>query len=94
MAPRTFFLERPFYTLATAVNSPCLEWVSEVQPGRLKLKIANNQNLSLEEYFGKKKFKCVYNRLESYGRDSRTFQGRLKTVDSLVDYNWKAFKEL
>lgn len=63
IAPRTFFLERSFYQLKAPLNSPCQELPSLVETGKLKLKIANNQNLSLEEYFGKKKFKCVYNRL-------------------------------
>ena len=49
-------------------------------------------NLSLEQYFSKKKFKCMYNKLEHYHKDSKSFQGRLKGIDILIDYNWKSFK--
>jgi len=56
--------------------------------------VVNKGNLSLEQYFSKKKFRCVYNRLEACRGDSRSFQGRVKPIDALVDYNWKSFKEL
>ena len=61
---------------------------------KLKLKIANSHNLPLQLYFQKNKFKCAYNKLETYRNDCKSFQGRLKGVDSLIDYNWKCFKEL
>ena len=63
MAPRTFFLERPFQKLINPMQEPCTEQVTEVDGGKLKLKVVNKNNLTLEEYFKKKKFKCVYNRL-------------------------------
>jgi hypothetical protein len=56
--------------------------------------MANRQNLPIEQYFLKPKFSCVYNKLETYRQDCQSFQGRLKGVDSLIDYNWKCFKEL
>ena len=56
------------------------------------LKIVNCKNLTLEQYFNKPKFKCIYNKLENYRYDSNSFIGRLKGIDSLIDYNWKNFK--
>ena len=50
--------------------------------------------MSLEQYFKKTKFKCIYNRLENIKADSKSFQGRVKPIDTLIDYNWKSFKEL
>jgi hypothetical protein len=47
LAPRTFFLERPFFLLRKALNEPCVEAITTPAPGRLKLKIANSQNLGL-----------------------------------------------
>ena len=92
MAPRTFHLERPFYLLSKAINESCTELTSEVDNSKLKLKIVNKGNLTLEQYFMKKKFKCIYNRLENYKADSKSFQGRVKSIDALADYNWKSFK--
>lgn len=94
MYPRTLFLERPFYLLRDQLNSPCIEIVSPVQEGKLKLKIVNRQNLSLQEYFNKRKFKCIYDKLEGIKTNCRTFIGRTKPIDFLIDYNWKDFKSL
>lgn len=94
MAPRTFFLDNVCSVLREEMNRPCREEVRESEGGKLKLKIVNSKNLSLEQYFGKPKFKCVYNKLEGYRSENKTFLGRLKGIDSLVDYNWKNFREL
>jgi hypothetical protein len=95
MAPRTFFLDCPRALLPDALNRPCLELPpTPAEPVRLKLRIANSKNLSLEEYFGREKFRCLYNRLAGAREEGRTFLGRLKGIDSLVDYNWKNFREL
>lgn len=93
MAPRTFFLDTQYQLLSEGLNQPCLEQITPTDPGKLKLKIVNSKNLTLEQYFNKSKFKCVYNKLESYRSDNKTFLGRLKGIDSLIDYNWKNFKE-
>lgn len=58
------------------------------------MRISNSQNLSLEQYFSRKKYKCVYNKLATYRNDSKSFLGKLKGIDLLIDYNWKSFKEL
>ena len=63
MASRTFFLERKFEKLTKEMDEPCVETIEETDGNKLKLKVVNKNNLSLEDYFSKKKFKCVYNRL-------------------------------
>lgn len=95
MAPRTFFLDSPRTLLLDAINLPCQE-VAEggSEQGRLKLRILNSKNLSIEEYFSRERFRCLYNKLEGAKTDNCTFLGRLKGIDSLVDYNWKNFREL
>jgi hypothetical protein len=94
MAPRTFYLDRPLYLLKDALNQPQRESVSTVTAVRQKIGICNSQNLSIEEYFSRKKFQCVYNKLATFRNDSKSFLGKLKGVDLLIDYNWKSFKEL
>jgi hypothetical protein len=94
MAPRTFFLDTQRYLLRDMLNQSCIENTTQTEQGKLKLKIVNSKNLTLEQYFNKPKFKCIYNKLESYRGDNKTFLGRLKGIDSLIDYNWKNFKEL
>lgn len=64
------------------------------EPSRLKLRILNSKNLQIEEYFQRERFRCLYNKLEGSRPEGRTFLGRLKGIDSLVDYNWKNFREL
>lgn len=92
MIPRTFFLDTHYSLLPESINQNCIENVTQTEPGKLKLKIVNSKNLTLEQYFNKSKFKCVYNKLETYRNDNKTFLGRLKGIDSLIDYNWKNFK--
>jgi len=94
MAPRTFFLDTHYHLPPDAVNLPCLESCPSppAEPGKLKLKIVNSKNLTMEQYFNKPRFKSLYNKLESYRSDNKTFLGRLKGIDSLIDYNWKNFK--
>lgn len=95
MAPRTFFLDSPRTLLLEALDRPCLELPPPpADSSRLKLRIVNSKNLSLEEYFGRERFRCLYNKLEAARGDNKTFLGRLKGIDSLVDYNWKNFREL
>lgn len=94
LAPRTFYLDRPLYLLKEALNHPQQELVTQVQTEKQKLPICNSQNLSIEEYFSRKKFQCVYNKLATFRSDCKSFLGKLKGVDLLIDYNWKSFKEL
>lgn len=95
MAPRTFFLDYTRTLLPQILNTPCLELPPlPTEPARLKLRIVNSKNLPLEEYFKREKFRCLYNRLEGAREEGKTFLGRLKGIDSLVDYNWKNFREL
>jgi hypothetical protein len=94
MAPRTFYLDRPLYLLRDALNQPQLESVTPVTAVKQKLRICNTQNLSIEDYFTRKKFQCVYNKLATFRSDCKSFLGKLKGVDMLIDYNWKSFKEL
>ena len=61
---------------------------------KVKQRIQNVKNLTLEEYFKQSKFICIYNKLASYPQDHQSFVGRLKGVDYLIDYNWKCFQEL
>jgi hypothetical protein len=66
MAPRTFFLDYTRTLLPEALNKPCFELPPPPpppDPARLKLRIVNSKNLSLEEYFKREKFRCLYNRL-------------------------------
>ena len=63
MAPRTFFLDTQYQLLSDALNQPWVEQITPTDPGKLKLKIVNSKNLTLEQYFSKPKFKCVYNKL-------------------------------
>lgn len=63
MAPRTFFLDTQYQLLSDALNLSCIEPITPTDPGKLKLKIVNSKNLTLEQYFNKPKFKCIYNKL-------------------------------
>ena len=41
----------------------------------------------MQEYFNKKRFKCLYNKLESYQSDKKSYIGKLRGIDELIDYN-------
>jgi hypothetical protein len=96
MAPRTFFLDSPRALLPPALNLPVQELPppAPLELPRLKLRILNAKNLSLQDYFQRERFRCLYSKLEAARAEGRTFLGRLKGIDSLVDYNWKNFREL
>lgn len=94
LAPRTFYLDRPLYLLRDCVNGPCEEEARDPQNNRQKQVICNSSNLSIEEYFSRKKFECIFNKLETYRGDHRVFTGKMKGVDQLIDYNERSFKEL
>lgn len=63
MAPRTFYLDRPFHLLPDILNHPSEETLTEVQTNKIKDKIQNTKNLSLEQYFNQKNFRLIYNKL-------------------------------
>jgi len=63
LAPRTFYLDRPFFLLRDELNAQCNEEVRDTKNNRQKQPICNSSNLSIEEYFSRKKFECIFNKL-------------------------------
>ena len=76
------------------MNQPSQEVFTTVETGKVRQRVQNAKNLPIEEYFSQRKFECVYDRLEGTREDLRSFTGRLKGVDYLMDYNWRSYKEL